>query len=219
MPGGKLDGRFRRWGHFWPAYQLFDLLGRNNEMDALVFVSDGGHHDNLGLGALVDRECERIVCVDASADPEYTCEDLADVLRMLEIDGQWRFELELEGKPSRFGAACKALREGRGPLRIYASRAGSPGLTILYCKAALSTKSPLSVEHYAARNPTFPHESTADQFFDEAQFEAYLQLGQKMADSIVQFIAEGRASTPNPPPSTNEGRTDDLEVAGMSADH
>ena len=28
-------------------------------------------------------------------------------------------------------------------------------------------------DHYRLKNPDFPHQSTADQFFDEAQFEAY----------------------------------------------
>ena len=183
-----LDARFRRWGHFWVAYQFYELIGRNNEADPLLFVSDGGHHDNLGLGALLDRRCGYIVCIDAGADPTYQCEDLATVLRMAEIDGAWRFEFEIEGASRGFGSACAALRAGKGPLRIRAQRADSPVLHILYCKAALSPGAPIAVESYAADHHDFPHESTADQFFDEAQFEAYLQLGRHIGKQVTEFL-------------------------------
>ena len=33
-----------------------------------VYVSDGGHHDNLGLLALLRARCKEIWCVDASPD-------------------------------------------------------------------------------------------------------------------------------------------------------
>lgn len=191
---GWLDARFRRWGHFWVAYQLSDIVGRNNETDPLLFVSDGGHHDNLGLSALIERRCEYIVCVDAGADPTYGCEDLAQVLRMMEIDDNWRFTFNISGGDCSFKAACAALRVGQGPLTIHATHSQHPeALTILYCKAALPDGAPIAVEHYAATHPDFPHESTADQFFDEAQFEAYLQLGRRMGADIVDFLDRAHA--------------------------
>jgi hypothetical protein len=36
--------------------------------------------------------------------------------------------------------------------------------------------------NYKARNPVFPHETTADQFFDDAQFESYRSLGVHIAE-------------------------------------
>ena len=39
---------------------------------------------------------------------------------------------------------------------------------------------------YRHRNPTFPHQSTADQFFGEDQFEAYRALGQHIAEDALQ---------------------------------
>ena len=205
-----LDPRFRRWGHFWVAYQLSDLLGRNDETDPLLFVSDGGHHDNLGLSALIDRRCEYIVCIDAGADPGYECEDLAQVLRMMQIDANWSFTFNISSSTytadnCSFKAACAALRAGHGPLTIHAGHASSPnGLTILYHKAALPPNAPIAVEHYAAGHSDFPHETTADQFFDEAQFEAYLQLGRRMGTDVVKFldrVASKARPLPEPGPA------------------
>lgn len=185
-----VDPRFRRWGHFWIAYQIYDLLGRNSETDPLLFISDGGHHDNLGLGALIERECDRIVCVDAGADPDYTCSSLSDVLRMLQIDQRWDFAFFIEGTACSFVDACAALAGGKGPLEIRArSRAGKE-LRIRYYKAARLTDVPIAVESYAAKHRDFPHEATSDQFFDEPQFEAYYQLGRRLGRAIVPFLAE-----------------------------
>ena len=37
------------------------------------------------------------------------------------------------------------------------------------------------IAHYKAENPSFPHQTTADQFFDEKQFECYRALGYMVA--------------------------------------
>ncbi len=41
--------------------------------------------------------------------------------------------------------------------------------------------------NYAAQNPSFPHQSTADQWFDESQFESYRRLGFHVVEEIFQF--------------------------------
>lgn len=48
---------------------------------------------------------------------------------------------------------------------------------ILVLKPSLLVDLPLDVRNYAINHPAFPNESTADQFFDEAQFESYRKLG------------------------------------------
>ena len=40
------------------------------------------------------------------------------------------------------------------------------------------------IRQYADIHETFPHETTADQFFDEDQFEAYRHLGYKDINGI-----------------------------------
>jgi len=41
---------------------------------------------------------------------------------------------------------------------------------------------PEPVLNYKANNAAFPHESTGDQFFDDAQFESYRALGVHIAE-------------------------------------
>jgi len=47
---------------------------------------------------------------------------------------------------------------------------------MIYVKATLSGDEPLDVINYGKAHPAFPHESTADQWFSESQFESYRAL-------------------------------------------
>ena len=49
------------------------------------------------------------------------------------------------------------------------------------------------LQKYRAEHLAFPHESTADQLFDEAQFEAYRALGEHIGEEL--FRPELVAST------------------------
>jgi hypothetical protein len=42
------------------------------------------------------------------------------------------------------------------------------------------------LQKYRAEHPAFPHESTSDQLFDEAQFEAYRALGEHVGEDLFR---------------------------------
>ena len=56
---------------------------------------------------------------------------------------------------------------------------------VLYVKASLDGDEPMDVIQYHSDHPDFPHESTAEQFFDEPQWESYRCLGQHVGDEIL----------------------------------
>ncbi len=60
--------------------------------------------------------------------------------------------------------------------------------TLLYIKPTLIGDEPADVRRYHTEHPAFPHESTADQFFDEAQWESYRRLGEHIADKIFRSL-------------------------------
>ena len=43
----------------------------------------------------------------------------------------------------------------------------------------------MDVRNYAAAHPAFPHETTLNQWFSEAQFESYRMLGVHTAEAIA----------------------------------
>jgi len=64
---------------------------------------------------------------------------------------------------------------------------GNPGFIgrILYIKSSLTEKETIDIREYALKNRSFPHQFTADQFFDEAQFESYRKLGFSIVDKLL----------------------------------
>ncbi|MGO9058225.1 MAG: hypothetical protein ACLQU2_12710 [Candidatus Binataceae bacterium] len=62
---------------------------------------------------------------------------------------------------------------------------------LILIKPTLVGDEPTDVIQYHSSHPSFPHESTADQFFDEAQWEAYRRLGQHIVEKIFAMTDEG----------------------------
>lgn len=61
---------------------------------------------------------------------------------------------------------------------------------LYYIKASLTGDENPYIREYRQRFPEFPHESSAEQFFSEEQFEAYRALGSHMADDLVENNGE-----------------------------
>ena len=55
-------------------------------------------------------------------------------------------------------------------------------------KSTLSPDLPEDVLGYARKDPNFPDETTADQFFVEDQFEAYRELGYRAGDTMARRV-------------------------------
>ena len=60
--------------------------------------------------------------------------------------------------------------------------------TIVYIKATMIGGLSFKVDAYKGKNPDFPHQATADQFFDPEQFEAYRELGYKSMIESLRLI-------------------------------
>jgi hypothetical protein len=171
----------RSWQHSEPPFSvgplMRELLGLTTDHNPYVYLSDGGHYENLGLWEMVARRCRFIIVSDAGCDPEYTFDDLANAVRRIRLD---------LGIPIQFDSLdiTKAGQNQGNPHaaigRIrYAVVDGpdAPDGTILYLKATLSGDEPIDLRNFSAGDPLFPHDSTANQFFDEARFESYRLLG------------------------------------------
>ena len=70
---------------------------------------------------------------------------------------------------------------------------------VLYIKAAYHKGliKDVGTRSYAVAHPDFPHESTADQFFSESQFESYRALGFELTDAILEKATKPCALPPS----------------------
>lgn len=151
-----------------------EALGLTDNRSEYIYLSDGGHFENLALYEMVLRRCRSIIVLDSSCDPELTCEDLGNAIRKIRIDLR---------VPIAFPeAAVRAVREGRkraviATIRYSAVDGPVPDGKLIYLKPMLMGNEPPDLGTYAKANPTFPHQSTADQWFNESQTESYRMLG------------------------------------------
>ena len=119
---------------------------------------------------------------DAGCDPGYSCGELANAIRKIRID----FGIDIEfphgmhvaphrGEAPRGGGPT--LRHAVGTIRYSAADPAIEDGVLLYLKPTIVGDEPVDVANYAGTHPSFPHESTTEQWFDEAQFESYRVLG------------------------------------------
>jgi hypothetical protein len=153
------------------------MFGRTSSRNPYVFLSDGGHFENLGVYEMIARRCRTIVVVDAGCDPAYTFEDLGNAIRRARIDLGVAIEFP-EGLPmTADGAGHGNPHAAIGHIRYSATDAAQHDGRLIYLKATLSGDEPVDVLNYAQAHPAFPHEPTSNQWFAEAQFESYRVLG------------------------------------------
>ena len=67
-------------------YFINELLGMTTEDSQYVYLSDGGHFENLGLHELIRRRVKFIIACDADADPKYEFGDLANAIDKCKVD-------------------------------------------------------------------------------------------------------------------------------------
>lgn len=168
-----------------------ELFAGTNDNSAYVYLSDGGHFDNMGLYELVKRRCGLIIVCDAEADPKYGFEGLGNAIKRCRID--LGIDIEIDTKPivpNKSGMSRQHYAIGK--IHYEQADMDAPVGRIIYIKASLTGDEPTDVTTYKKRHPTFPHESTADQWFTESQFESYRRLGyEALASSVTEKKEHG----------------------------
>jgi hypothetical protein len=184
------------------------------------YLSDGGHFENMGGYELLRRRLPFIVIVDGEQDTDYIFEGLANMVRKARIDfgAEIFFQTEkdldelLDPSVRPYFGSLQQLRRGTwedGTLKEASltghslahaalarvkytfSQKGEPATSwLLYVKPTLTGREPVDLLEYHRSHPAFPHESTLDQYFDEAQWESYRRLGQYIGDVLFGQIEQ-----------------------------
>lgn len=166
-----------------------ELLGLATDHNPYVYLSDGGHFENLGLWSMVQRRCGVIIVSDAGCDPDYTFDDLSNAVRRIRLDFGIPIEFEpLDMSRLKQGDGNSHVAVGAIRYSVVDGPEASDGL-LLYIKATLSGDEPVDVRNFAVRDGAFPHDSTSEQFFDEDRFESYRTLGYHSVEALAELLA------------------------------
>ncbi|WP_404538705.1 patatin-like phospholipase family protein [Bradyrhizobium sp. USDA 223] len=163
-----------------------------------VFLTDGGHIENLGIYELLRRRCRIIVAVDAEADEDMRALSLVQLQAFARIDLGTVISLDWKPIAERTRATSAELRKGKrdpqpGP-HVALGQIDYPPPegkmeremgVLIYIKASLTGDENDYVTEYKLENPSFPHETTLEQLFSEKQFECYRALGEHIARRMI----------------------------------
>ncbi len=202
--------------YLFPANHILSLLYEVwprgfNEKRFWLQISDGGHFEVLALYELVRRRARLIVVSDAGADPKFAFGDLRNVV--LRVGQDFRAKITFgppfwatppdatpdrnllssmipaTGRPAGFPAGVDVAERGFivGTIE-YDTEPGAQkeyGI-IVYVKTTMVGGLSLETRGYKGQHRDFPDQPTADQFFDERQFEAYRELGFKIGTDMAE---------------------------------
>jgi predicted acylesterase/phospholipase RssA len=195
----------KNWASLGPplglGYLLSEVLGQSDQQKGYVYLSDGGHFENLAVYELIRRRCRLIVACDADCDPQYDFDNLLSLIEKARTDFGVRIEINCEPIRPVVGQRESGVNHVTGTIYYDVNNLHDTG-TLIFIKASMPTKDgvpgrtpverklPDDVWHYWKVNPTFPHQSTADQWFDELQFESYRALGEHIGRDASREIAK-----------------------------
>ena len=184
-----------RWGL---GCLLQELFAGTNDESKYVYLSDGGHFDNMGLYELVKRRCGLIIVCDAEADPDYGFAGLGDAIKKCRID--LGIDIDIDTKPivpNKSGVSKQHYAIGK--IHYGQADLDAPLGKIIYIKSSLTGKEPADVTTYKKRHSAFPHEDTVHQWFTETQFESYRRLGyEAVYSSVLQGQTPDGAAAKSP---------------------
>lgn len=165
------------------AFRLMkEAFGRTSVYDRFLYVTDGGHFDNLGLVEALRLKPKRVFVIDASSDTEDSFTVLASAIATARIDLGCEIAIDID--PMRRGTST-ARRAWASGTATYPDKQQT---TVHFVKAIVTKQLPPDLVSYAATNPAFPRTSTGQQLYGEFDLEAYRTLGRAGTLALVESL-------------------------------
>jgi len=170
----------RGWREPGAWYVLKEGLGLVSTKGRFIYVSDGGHWENLGLTELLRRECTHVVLFDASSA------GLGGIGQAMAIArAELGVEFDFDPRPTSPGDGD--LAESPVAVGSFRYRDGREG-DIFFARSELWPEAPADLQLLAAHESQFPHHSTSRQLLPGKLFDAYKALGYAVADKLLGEI-------------------------------
>ena len=190
--GNPATAKYRQSAPRFALMQLMcELFGLTNQRSNFVYLSDGGHFENLGIYELVRRRCRYIIACDADQDGDLGFGDLGNAIRKCRTDMGVDIEIDIDSI-RRQASGMSLWHCGVGTIHYETLGEGAVPGTLVYIKSSLTGDEAADVISYRKQEPAFPHQSTADQWFDEAQFESYRKLGYHVGRTTFEVVDKRR---------------------------
>ncbi len=184
--------RFAAQANPRPLYLVRELLGRNSLNSRFLYVSDGGHYENLGLVELLRRGCTEIYCFDAAGGSVQTYSTLGEAIALARTEA--RVEIDLKPTILRGDGSLAAGTHVVGTFH-YLDDPERKG-RIVYVKTGVTEDAPWDVRAFGEKDTKFPVHPTFEQLYTGERFEAYRVLGAHAASKAVAAMGTSALHTP-----------------------
>jgi hypothetical protein len=179
-----------------------EAAGQLSYRNTWMYVTDGGHYENLGLVEALRRGASHIVVLDAAGDRANSWSTLGTAMALARADAGVEISLD----PSSMVQGGQQLAPGEvvrpwayGTFRRPEPVPGLPDRgEIWVCKLGWWTGAPWDVRAYAQSHRSYPCDSTIEQLYDNDEFEAYHQLGAAAVLAASQLWAPPLKPLPSP---------------------
>jgi hypothetical protein len=197
------------------------MTGNNTTRSPFLYVTDGGHWENLGLVELLRRKCTTVYCVDASGDDEHTFTTIgaAIALARSELGVDIDIDPSVMGKADPTDASYCAADFAIGTIS-WPATAEAPALTgtLVFVKATVTKHAPWDVRAYKLRFPNFPNDTTAQQLYGDEKFESYRALGhQSMSSAHAALHPAKKSGMLKKAAQSLLGGNDDVDVDSLAS--
>jgi hypothetical protein len=171
--------RMRRKNGFGGSYDEFlpELFGLHYSDAPRIYISDGGHYDNLGLLALLQARCKEIWCIDAEADAKGKAGQLRTAIDLARSE----LGVEIDLDPTVFpGPAAGVLGQTHADGEIVYPDGAKGRLVVI--KLGLTATGDAALREYQSEDKGFPCHGTfwppwRVMWYSKKRFDEYAAVG------------------------------------------
>lgn len=193
----RLVERFRRgWREPGAFYVFREAFGWVSNRDKFLYVSDGGHWDNLGLIELLRTGVSTAFCIDCTlgkTDSGFS-DSFAFAIQLARTELGLEIELD-EGDQTLGANEDSMIRELRG---TYPGDITGKTVQVVYVRPKVTRSTPLDIVEL--KDKDFPYHATQSLRYRHERFESYRRLGSQAGREIgirLDYFAD--RSKQNPP--------------------
>ena len=206
---GRARAHLRRgWLEPGAWYVLKEGLGLADVNGRFVYVSDGGHWENLGLTELLRRRCTYVAVIDASGSAT-----LADIGHAMAV-ARAELGVEFQFDPRATAPRADGLAESPVVVGTVSYPDTRQQCRIVFARCVLWPGAPADLQMFAAEQKPFPNHPTANQFLSGEVFDAYRALGYAVGGEVAQQLSLPGADRDEPRSASTNGHVPSGTLSG-----
>ena len=178
---------------------LYEMIGKNKLTRKYLYVTDGGHYENLGLLEQLRKRSRYIFSLDASGEQQNGFSTIAGAVALAYSEAQIRIDVEPQAMAPDPTVTDDRAKQKLPPVvqspfcvgNIYYPGDGdTPSGRLVIIKAGVPLNAPQNIADFHQSNWKFPCDSTLDQLYSADRFDAYKALGAFSASQALQYVRD-----------------------------